>query len=92
MTKPPRIADPEYAAGLIAEIVYANKGWTINHIAHALGIRRRKLIELMGRRTRLRYPLQLHMESLLEPARVAQVRANYWDRNRKPLPFWHKYF
>ncbi len=94
MTKPPAgsIPDPEYAAALIAAVCFEHKGWTTHTIAHELGINRRKLVELIGRRTRLRFPLQVHLESLLQPERVARLRADYRDRNRKRPTFWSHYF
>lgn len=93
MTKQPAgwIDDPEYATSVIAAICIHRKGWTTHTIARELGINRRKLVELIGRRTRLRFPLQVHLESLLQPEQVARLRADYRDRNRKRPTFWSHY-
>lgn len=77
--------DAAYAAVLVTAIQRAHPRLTERALAKLIGISWRHLRTLREARKELSLPLQLQLESHLDPALVDTLRARYPN---KPPPFW----
>lgn len=80
-----RRTDPEYAAALVLALQQAHPRLTRIGLARMLKLSPRHLRKLEYMQKELRLPLQLWLESKLDPAVVKELRQRYQP---KPPPYW----
>lgn len=78
-------SDASYAGALVAALLHAHPRLTRAGLAALLGIHRRHLRKLEHMQKELTLPMQLWMESKLDPAVVRGLRARLPP---SPPPFW----
>lgn len=80
-----RISDAGYASALVAALQFAYPRKTRLGLARMLGISINTLRKLSAMQMELNLPLQLLIESKLDPTVVQDLHARFTPR---PLPYW----